>query len=593
MAVLPIDEAISRFKDNESRVDGFVNGEGYTTTGGEAVESIPPFMRRIETEVLSLATIGAKPFQTLVQLQASPAPAPGVQSWAVVTNDSVENNGFYFWNGAQWAKSTLQPATASDVETLKILEANTSANASAAKSLALNSGSIVVEGQDLIAFCDKDGYVIGFFSKDAQLHLVGAKQTVQEFMQAQNAIINAVVSEDGLFSFCDKDGYIIAKMLPDGDIQSAKFGLLSEALENANSPPHSDFGSLRVPSDSLTQATLTALSCSDGFGVPAPFGVLPTIRNFGSAWLGNVTTTENEPIDIRTPYDPNNGVVHPYLLEFYNGWNGWRYVLGLTGYTNTNENQENPFICASNDLLNWTLITPILAERPAVPSGHNSDIALVYEPRTKELICLWRQSIRLDGPGSPSNRVEDSIWIRKTRDGKTWTDAELSFGPYPRTVEIATSPTVVFDPVNYVFHMYMGGAVGNRYALRHFKSSSITGPWEKVNDIVMPSGIQLWHCEVKFVGNRLVALIQDNTTNAKNLFFGISEVGSFDSFTFNESPVINSFTYGMYKASFLPEFDENTGTVAFQIAWTGDNTPSIVADRWKLFINRTNFTVQN
>lgn len=52
MAQLPIDEALNRFKDNETRFDDFVNGaEGYTTSGGTPVESIPAFLERVESEI--------------------------------------------------------------------------------------------------------------------------------------------------------------------------------------------------------------------------------------------------------------------------------------------------------------------------------------------------------------------------------------------------------------------------------------------------------------------------------------------------------------------------------------------------------------
>lgn len=51
MTQLSINEALNRFKDNENRLDGFVNGDGYTTTGGQAVESVPDFIARKEGEI--------------------------------------------------------------------------------------------------------------------------------------------------------------------------------------------------------------------------------------------------------------------------------------------------------------------------------------------------------------------------------------------------------------------------------------------------------------------------------------------------------------------------------------------------------------
>ncbi len=58
MAQLPIDEALNRFKDNEQRLDQFINDEaGYTSSNGVPVESIPAFLERVENEID--ATTGA------------------------------------------------------------------------------------------------------------------------------------------------------------------------------------------------------------------------------------------------------------------------------------------------------------------------------------------------------------------------------------------------------------------------------------------------------------------------------------------------------------------------------------------------------
>lgn len=52
MAQLPLDEAVSRFQQNEDRVDKFVNDPtGYTSSGGQVVESLPAFLERVETDI--------------------------------------------------------------------------------------------------------------------------------------------------------------------------------------------------------------------------------------------------------------------------------------------------------------------------------------------------------------------------------------------------------------------------------------------------------------------------------------------------------------------------------------------------------------
>lgn len=49
---LSLNESIDRFRENEARVDLFVNDEtGYTSSAGEPVESLPAFLERVEQEI--------------------------------------------------------------------------------------------------------------------------------------------------------------------------------------------------------------------------------------------------------------------------------------------------------------------------------------------------------------------------------------------------------------------------------------------------------------------------------------------------------------------------------------------------------------
>lgn len=58
MATIPFDEAINRFKDNEVRLDDFVNDPtGYNRDNGAPVESIPAFLERIESEISATGAI--------------------------------------------------------------------------------------------------------------------------------------------------------------------------------------------------------------------------------------------------------------------------------------------------------------------------------------------------------------------------------------------------------------------------------------------------------------------------------------------------------------------------------------------------------
>lgn len=59
MSQLPAEDAIQRFTQNEERLDKFVNDdEGYTSSAGQAVESIPAFLDRVNGEISATGAIG-------------------------------------------------------------------------------------------------------------------------------------------------------------------------------------------------------------------------------------------------------------------------------------------------------------------------------------------------------------------------------------------------------------------------------------------------------------------------------------------------------------------------------------------------------
>lgn len=85
MPQLKIDESLLRFKENETRVDGFVNGEGYTSTGGEVVESIPNFITRKEVEINAVDAIA----QTLANKNAAAVAAAAAASSATAASSAA------------------------------------------------------------------------------------------------------------------------------------------------------------------------------------------------------------------------------------------------------------------------------------------------------------------------------------------------------------------------------------------------------------------------------------------------------------------------------------------------------------------------
>lgn len=364
---------------------------------------------------------------------------------------------------------------------------------------------------------------------------------------------------------------------------AGKFEVRTGAPKGVRTPPSPNFiGSSRSPLDMLDVTTQRYIDRA-GPGVPAPFGVTPTVRQVGSAWLGNVTVAQGVPVPMPTPYLPRDSVVHPCVLEFYNGWNGWRYVMVLTGYASAKE--ENPFLVASNDLQKWVLLTDILVEEPRIATAHNSDPYLSYDPRTASIVLMWRQSIKT----TPEGRI-DTLYYMQTKDGVTWSERALVKGPHPvGDNKLCLSPSLLFNPADSKWYLYAfdQASVGSEQTLWAYSSPSLGGTWTVESETQVP-GIAMWHGEVKLVGDRLVVLV--HSISARQLYFGTSTAGSWKNFTFSTAPVVtgNDAT-GMYKASFLPEYNPAGTQVAFRLVWTSNEFGANPADHWRVFVGLTNF----
>lgn len=491
---------------------------------------------------------------------------------AQVTNDpDPANNGYWVSDGSQWIWSGTQPVSREDLD--QAIEA-------------IDKRLPLTDGSDTHALVDADGGVVGRFDKFAELHLVGLDGSVQRVLRREG-------DSSDIVKLLDADGGILLRLDKNCDLFLPGLGgkSVQEAIaEKSNAQADvSTYGAVRRPRDSFAPEVTAILANRQGSqpSAPPPLNSLPQEYSLGASWINSLTTTEPAPTPINTTYRDNDGVVHPYLCEFYNGFRGYRYILGLTGYYDTTEAEENPFVYGSNDLVSFELLDGFkqpLADRPDVPSGHNSDIFFTYDPRSGELICCWRQSIRDDGTGV-EHPIMDSIWCRKTLDGYTWSDPENVFPPTRRGEDILLSPSILFDPVAFTWHMY---EVKTRY-IQHRTAQSLHGPWTEPVRISVPAGVTPWHLDVRWCGDKQVMLIHDNGngTGPDNLYFGVSE-GDFLTWHIGTTPVVQNVTLGMYKATFVPVFNE-AGQMAMDIIWTGDAGPGVPDMKWRLLINRTNF----
>src|SRR5699024_7190098 len=78
-----------------------------------------------------------------------------------------------------------------------------------------------------------------------------------------------------------------------------------------------------------------------------------TKENWINEDLNNLNNIKKDKVNADTPiyiptYDNELQAIHPKVLYFPNSWNGYKYWMAFTPYTNSDIKTENPSIVASN-----------------------------------------------------------------------------------------------------------------------------------------------------------------------------------------------------------------------------------------------------
>lgn len=217
------------------------------------------------------------------------------------------------------------------------------------------------------------------------------------------------------------------------------------------------------------------------------------------------------PLALTSPYiDLENSLLHPSVVYFPSGWNGYKYWMVCTPLPQgigDPVNYENPSLYVSNDSVTWAI--PDGVTNPIVPYnnelGWNSDPYLYYENDT--LYCIFRKYI-----GS-----NDHLYYTKSNNGITWDAATLLKSAVG--LSKLMSPSIVKrDNTYYLFvHEAVSGAtVFDQNVLVRYDSSSLLG--EYANRTVATYNItksvvnsykantQFFHTDIQLKGNVLYAL---------------------------------------------------------------------------------------
>ncbi|MDX1769891.1 MAG: alanine-zipper protein [Planococcaceae bacterium] len=258
-------------------------------------------------------------------------------------------------------------------------------------------------------------------------------------------------------------------------------------------------------------------------------------------------------IKVLNPYG-NYQNIHPKVLFFENGWNGYKWWMAYTPYPNGDTKKENPCLAVSNDGVIWTVPTGFvnvpLEEWNGVSTSYNNDTHLVFRQDLNQLEIWYRTA------DSGSKVV--NLKRRITTDGINWGSIEVLFTG-TQDLDDHISPAVIYEDNKYKML-----SVQNSNGWKMFYSESMDGfSWgARVSTTMdLSGGLAIWHLDFikSDIGYEIVLQafksIEGETNNTASLYYS----NSMDLMNFIKpvkilapTPLKNKFDdSGIYRSSIL------------------------------------------
>jgi hypothetical protein len=220
-------------------------------------------------------------------------------------------------------------------------------------------------------------------------------------------------------------------------------------------------------------------------------------------------------LNLLNPYGDFQNI-HPKVLYFENGWNGYKYWMAYTPYPNGNWRYENPCIAVSNDKVNWGLPTGLesglLESWNQIEYTYNNDTHLVYRSDLNRLEVWWRFV----------DENTDIVHLhRKTSvNGTTWSEKEIMFTGN-RKGNDHLSPAIVYEGNKY--KMLSVNTVGTKRILNYTESSSGNDWSTRTEANCEWDGLTPWHVDFINEGDKYSVVLQawedGKDNNTSNLYY--------------------------------------------------------------------------
>lgn len=201
-----------------------------------------------------------------------------------------------------------------------------------------------------------------------------------------------------------------------------------------------------------------------------------------------IVSNANSILKMLNPYG-NYQNIHPKVLYFADGWNGYKYWMAYTPYPGGDTTKENPALGVSNDGINWGVpegfANEVLDEWNGVARAYNNDTHLLYRSDLNRLEIWWRFV--------DTNTGIVHLYRRTSTDGVNWNSRETMFtGNWNNDDHVC--PTLVFEDGKYKM-LSINNTAGNKKVLNYSESTNGVS-WSARQEVVADWGtLTPWHMD--------------------------------------------------------------------------------------------------
>lgn len=242
----------------------------------------------------------------------------------------------------------------------------------------------------------------------------------------------------------------------------------------------------------------------------------------------------NAPMKAIIPtYDGSGQGIHTSVIDFRHitgsTWNGWRYWMAMTPYTNNSNVVENPSIVVSRNGYEWFVpdgLTNPIYPKPA--TGYNSDPHIHWDADTNEIVMIYRSADYVIPDTNPARYIT-TLYVARSSDGITWPATATS-----TNVTEAGSPAIM--KVDGTWVMFSTDGITQPHVIqRRTSSDAIT--WSEPQQLHDLNTVPYkWHLDCQYIDGVYRMLI-DRGPEFLTTSDGLRAASSIDGLGWSVAPV--------------------------------------------------------